>query len=121
MGIRDQIKEDYEQELLFMDPAEDYDRAILGVCSGISIQHNPKVVYDYNEVIEANVAMGMSYEESLEYFSCNQEGAYMGEHTPVFMRTFDRETNKKPNSFKVWVKSNLQRAINNLAMLLEIQ
>lgn len=86
ISIRDLISEQYEDTpLLFMEG--DFDYAIVGVCEGISIQHMPKVAYDYDKVIEVNMSMGMSREEAIEYFDYNQGSAYVGEHTPVFIRT----------------------------------
>ena len=83
--IRDDIADDYpDTDLLFMTETE-FDGAIMGVCDGISIEYKPKVAYDYDKVIEANVKMGMTYEEAVEHFSYNQSGAYVGEHTPVFI------------------------------------
>jgi len=88
-SIRDIIQEQYpDVDLLFMDP-EAYDKAIIGVCSGISVKYNPKVAYDYGKVIEVNMSMGMAYEEAVEYFDFNQGGAYVGEHTPVFINKIE--------------------------------
>jgi len=83
--IRDSIQEQYpDTDLLFMDP-EEYDKAIIGVCDGISIMHHPKVAYDYDKVIKINMKMGMTREDAMEYFDYNQAGAYVGENTPVFI------------------------------------
>lgn len=88
MNIREKISQEYpDVPLLFMSQKE-YDSAIVGVCDGISVGHNPKVVYDYDKVIKINMKMGMSYDEAVEYFGYNQEGAYVGEHTPVFIMLF---------------------------------
>ncbi len=84
--IRDLIQDEYpDVELLFMSEKE-YDTAIIGVCDGISVSHNPKVAYDYDKVIRANMKMGMSHIEAIEYFDYNQGEAYLGEHTPVFIK-----------------------------------
>jgi hypothetical protein len=88
-SVRDIIQEQYEDiDLLFMDP-EEYDKAIIKVCDGISINYNPKVAYDYNKVIEVNMSMGMTNEEAVEYFDFNQGGAYLGENTPVFINKLE--------------------------------
>jgi len=85
ISIRKMIADQYpDTDLLFMDEKE-FDEAIIGVCEGISVQHNPKVAYDYDKVIDANMKMGMSYDEAVEFFDFNQGGAYMGENTPVFI------------------------------------
>lgn len=84
ISIRDQISDQYEDiPLLFMDP-EDYDKAIVGVaaCKGREIA----VAYDYDKVIKVNMSMGMTEEEAVEFFDYNQGDAYVGEHTPVFIR-----------------------------------
>jgi len=88
-SIRDIIQEQYpDVNFLFMDEKE-YDKAIIGVCNGIGVNHNPKVAYDYDKVIEVNVSMGMAYEEAVEYFDFNQGGSYVGEHTPVFINKIE--------------------------------
>lgn len=124
MNIREEITEDHpDVPLRFLSEVE-YDKAIVGVCDGISIQHNPKVVYDVDKVIEANMSMGMSYEEALEHFSYNQEGAYMGEHTPVFIQMYDQTEPEaeadKGNLFKRWIMKNLQRVITNMEVLFRV-
>ena len=42
-------------------------------------------VYDYNKCIEILERDGMSEIDALEYFEFNVRGAYVGEHTPIFM------------------------------------
>jgi leucyl aminopeptidase (aminopeptidase T) len=85
LAIRDEMAEQYEDiPLLFMDPAEYYDSAIVGVIEGKA--HAVAVAYDYDKVIKANMRQGMDYEEAVEYFEYNQIGAYVGEHTPVFLK-----------------------------------
>jgi len=85
--IRDLLAEEYpDTDLLFM--TEDcYDVAILGVsvmCCGTANEFH--VIYDWDRVIEVNMECGMSEEEALEYFDFNQGGAYVGEHTPIYIR-----------------------------------
>ena len=88
LTIRDLIQENHpDTELLFMTEPE-FDKAIVGVAGGIGIQHNPKVVYDYDKVIKTNVKMGMTYEDAVEYFDYNQAGAYVGDHTPIFIKQY---------------------------------
>ena len=41
-------------------------------------------VYDYNKCIEI-LERDMSYEDATEYFEFNTRGAYVGDHTPVFL------------------------------------
>ena len=90
MSLSDIIA-DYHEDipLLFMTPNDCYDKAIIGVVEGKGIE--PKVAYDYNKVIQANIDMGMSYDEVVEYFEFNQVDAYVGDHTPVFIRKYHDE------------------------------
>ncbi len=86
-SIRDIIQEQYpDVELLLMDPIE-YDKAVLGVCEGFG--GKCMIAYDYDKVIEVNVSMGMTYEEAVDFFEYNQIGAYVGEHTPVFINKIE--------------------------------
>ena len=81
MNIREQIAEEYP-DLLVMDP-EYLDKAIIGVATRIGLE---AVCYNKDKVI--SLIMGhdnMSYEEALEYFEYNMHGAWVGEHTPVFL------------------------------------
>lgn len=73
---------DHNPDLLVMDP--DYlDAAIIGVVSRINFD---AVCYDSNKVIELLMEHdGMSYEDALEYMDFNMKGAWVGEHTPVFL------------------------------------
>ena len=81
--FRDQVADEYPDiPLLFLDPV-DYDEAIIGVCEGFGGEL--KIAYDYDKVIEINTKMDMTYEEAVEWFEYNQIGAYVGEHTPVYI------------------------------------
>ena len=83
--IRDIIADFYEDvPLLFMDP-EYFDEAIIGVATGNGIE--PKVAYDYDKVIKINMKDVGTMEDAIEWFEFNQIGAYVGEHTPVFIKT----------------------------------
>ena len=80
-AIREKISEDYP-DLLVMDP-EYLDAAILGVVTRMGLE---AVCYDTDKVIR--LLMGhdkMTYEEAIEYFEYNMQGAWVGEHTPVFL------------------------------------
>jgi len=81
--IRIELQELYpDVDLLFMTERV-FDNAIIGVAERIG--DNPSVAYDYGKVISANIEMGMTYEEAVEYFEFNQIGAYVGEQTPIFI------------------------------------
>lgn len=81
---RDQIAEQYGEELLFLDPPY-FDGAIIGVVHQFM---HPTVCYDTNKVI--NILMehdGMTEDEAYEYFDYNILGAWTGEHTPSFLES----------------------------------
>ena len=79
--MRERISEDYP-DLLVMEP--DYlDAAIVGVVRRIGLE---AVCYNTDKVIELLMEHdNMSYEDALEYFEYNMIGAWVGEHTPVFL------------------------------------
>lgn len=69
------------QDLLFLSEPQ-YDAAIIGLTDTAPV----RVIYDTDTIIETLVRNdGMSEEEAEEHYSFNIEGAYMGEHTPVFV------------------------------------
>lgn len=68
-----------DEELLFVDG---FDVAIIGIDT-VSY----RVVYNKEIMIEVLIAEGMSYEDALEHFSYNIEGAYVGEKTPIYCQT----------------------------------
>jgi hypothetical protein len=62
-----------------------FDDAIIGVGS---VQHQaPVVVYSMQGIIKNLVSGGMSEEDALDYFGFNVQGAYLGDHTPMIVRT----------------------------------
>jgi hypothetical protein len=80
---RDEIAENYP-ELLVLDP-EYFDEAILGVASRIN---TVAVCYSEPKIIEILMREdGMDYDEAFEYYQFNIIGAWMGEHTPVYLET----------------------------------
>jgi len=82
---RDIIANQYEDvPLLFLDP-EDFDKTIIGVAEGYNF--GPTVAYDYDKIIEENMKDGGTIEDAEEYFNFNQIGAYVGKHTPIFIKT----------------------------------
>jgi hypothetical protein len=77
---RKEIIDSFEdEELLFVDG---FDAAIIGIDTV-----NYRVVYNIEIIIEVLIAEGMSYEDALEHFSYNIEGAYVGEKTPIYCQT----------------------------------
>lgn len=80
MSKVDWINETFEGPLLLADGFED---AIIGVC-----ERPQAVAYDYERCIGIlQERDGMDYHEAVEFFEFNTVGAYMGEHTPVFIQT----------------------------------
>jgi hypothetical protein len=79
--IREAISDVYP-DLLVMDP--DYlDAAIIGVVTRIGLE---AVCYNTDKVIQLLMEHdGMEEEEAIEYMEFNMKGAWVGEHTPVFL------------------------------------
>ena len=78
---REQIA-DINPNLILMNG---FDDCIMGV--GARLGSEPFVIYDYDRVIATLQSQGMTYDEAVEYHEFNQLGAYVGEHTPGFIRT----------------------------------
>ena len=74
--------EDHDVDLVFFDPPEYFDHAILGICTGYG--QEPAVLYDEVKVLAA-MAEDMGWEGAQEWFDFNTTGAYLGEHTPRFL------------------------------------
>jgi hypothetical protein len=72
--------QDYESILL----ADGFDAAFIGI--GSQFSKEPIAVYDRNKCIEILMDRdGMTYEEAIEFFDFNVQGAWVGEKTPVFV------------------------------------
>ena len=70
------------QELLFLTEPY-YDAAIIGLTDTAPV----RVIYNADAIIRTLVSSGdfEDEEEAYDYYGFNIEGAYMGEHTPVFV------------------------------------
>ena len=82
MSTREKIA-DYLEEAMFLDPAELFDEAIIGVAEragGLGV-----VAYDRAVCIERLIADGMTEEEAEEFFEFNTLGSWVGDMTPVFI------------------------------------
>ena len=86
MNIPDWI-EQYNEEAL---TADGFEEAIVGICERSG--NAPVVAYDRDKCIEILVKQFDysdpdldCHEAATEYFDFNVAGAYMGEHTPVFI------------------------------------
>jgi len=78
---RDEIAE-FNEELMLLEPAY-FDKAIVGVVSGMNIH---TVCYDKSKIIKILMKEDkMTEDEALEYFDFNISGAWVGEHTPVYL------------------------------------
>lgn len=72
-----------DEEILL---ADGFEAAILGVTHNLS----PTVVYDYELCVRILVERdGMKEEDAYEHMEFNVTGAYVGERTPIFIRTID--------------------------------
>jgi hypothetical protein len=80
--------EEMDIELIFFDPPEHFDHAILGLIHGFG--QEPAVLYDEAAVLAKMVAGGMSDEEAQEFFDFNTIGAFLGPATPRFLMVNDR-------------------------------
>jgi hypothetical protein len=70
--------------------ADGFEDAILGVAERCS--KLPLVVYDARKCVEILVERdGMEPEEALEFFHFNTLGAWMGQHTPLFLWRLEDE------------------------------
>ena len=71
------ISDEYP-DLLTLDG---FDEAIIGVVERIGLL---AVCYDKHKILKI-LMRDMNYEEAVEYYEFNILGAYMGEHTPVYL------------------------------------
>lgn len=87
MNVREQLAEQFDEQLLFLD-GEGFDACIIGVVEGWgpeqSVVH--RVVYDREKLLQALMqAAGVDEEDALDYFEFNILGSYVGPQTPVFL------------------------------------
>ena len=84
MGIREELSDYYDDDLLF---ADGYDSAIIGVCGGCD---SGRVAYDAQKMVEICVSRdGMTYDEANEWLEFNTFGAYVGERTPIYVHNLE--------------------------------
>ena len=68
----------------------DMDEALIGYVERCGT--SPLACYDVDKCIQILMERdGMTDEEAMEYFSYNTLGAYMGEHTPMFLTRLNSE------------------------------
>jgi len=89
--------EESGEELLFLDPPETFDSAIIGVCRRF---HDTFVLYDGDMVIE-NLTAEMVFdvepdgdpeEAAREWFEFNTIGGWVGDATPAFLFKVEEAT-----------------------------
>lgn len=68
-----------DENVLLADGFED---AFLGIGRQFG---KPFAVYDREKCLNVLMKDGMDYEEAVDYFCFNVEGAYVGEQTPIFL------------------------------------
>ena len=72
--------------------ADGFDDAIIGMDS------KQRLVYDIHIIIKILTDEGMTTEEALDHFYYNIAGAYVGDHTPIFIFTYKEFKNEfSPN------------------------
>ena len=65
--------------------ADGFDEAILGIAEGMG--RSAAVLYDYRKCVQILMERdGMEEDEAQEFMDVNVVGAYIGQHTPVFLQ-----------------------------------
>ena len=67
--------------------ADGFNEAVVGISYGV----NPRTVYSVHKIVEILMEEGLSWEESVEHFTYNIGGAYVGEETPIFIYDLDEQ------------------------------
>ena len=81
---REEIAEISPEALL----CDGFDEAIIGMAERINF--GPVVAYSVKKIIDILMRRDeMTYEDAIEYYDFNINGAWMGEFTPVFITTSD--------------------------------
>ena len=75
----DEIAELFDTPMLRIDG---FDDCCIGVC-----ELNAVFVYDADKIVEKLIEQGMNYAEAVEYFCFNISCVYMGEGTPLIIKT----------------------------------
>ena len=81
-----EIWEERYPDLMFLEPRQFFDPAIVGVVERINLT---AFCYDTQQILDIlqqeGAEDGMTQEEAIEYFEFNIRGSYVGEHSPVFL------------------------------------
>lgn len=63
-----------------------FNDAIIGMAERINL--SPVVAYSVEKMLDIMIARdGMTYEEALEYYDYNIAGAWLGDNTPIYIKT----------------------------------
>jgi hypothetical protein len=63
-----------------------FNDAIIGMAERINL--GPVVAYSVEKMLDIMIARdGMTYEEALEYYDYNIAGAWLGDNTPIYIKT----------------------------------
>jgi hypothetical protein len=85
LEILKEASENSEEEILL---ADGLDEALIGLCQRYGQQD--VAAYSFEKVISIFMERdGMTYDEAVEYFDFNVIGAWVGDGTPAFIRTFE--------------------------------
>ncbi len=98
-----------------MDPAEDFDRAIVGVAERIGM--DSVVVYD-KELILKMLCKEMPSSQAVEYFEFKVLGSYVGEKNPSFLDVYGKiKIGHNGGTFnkKQWCRVFLKKTSHNTA------
>lgn len=78
--LREEIAEINPEALLL----DGFDEAIIGMAERINL--GPVVAYDVEKILEIMIERDeMTYEEAMEFFDFNIQGAWMGDFTPIYI------------------------------------
>lgn len=87
MGSIRQIIAEIDPELVLLDPADSYDKCVIGIASRIGM--DDCVAYDRDKVIKELMSQGMDEEDAEDFFAFNMASAYVGTRTPIFIETLN--------------------------------
>lgn len=82
-GIISYLKEYFPDDIDQLLLLDGFDDAFVGVMTAFGSK--VAAAYDTEKIIEKLMSDSMDYDDAVEYFEFNIIGAYVGEHTPVFL------------------------------------
>lgn len=80
MTVREKVAEFLDGGSVLL--ADGFDDAFVGI--GMQF-HHAIAIYDKEKCIETLVESGMEYDDAVEFFMYNVQGAYVGNQTPIFL------------------------------------